>query len=166
MADTTDRYALTLLAAGQAHKEVSHNNALMRVDGLLHPSVNGFGATTPPPEPNPGDAWIVGAAGSGAWAQHPDEIATSQAGGWTFLKPLAGCIAWNRTDAAHMVYDGSRWRTDAWPMRKVEISGKTVVSARQAAISAPSGGSNIDAEARNVLVQLLAMLRLHGLIES
>lgn len=166
MTDTTDRYALTLLSAAQAHKEISHNEALLRVDGLLHPCVIAVGTTTPPLLPNPGDAWIVGAGAGGAWAQHSDEIALWQAGGWTFLKPLAGCIAWSRADGAHLLFDGSRWRGDAWPMRSVEIAGKTVVSSRQPAINLPTAGGVVDAEARNALGQILVALRGHGLIES
>ena len=166
MIDSTDRFDLPLLSAAQAHKEVSHNAALNRVDGLLHPSVLGIGVLAPTAAPSPGDAWIVGVAATGAWAQHSDEIALFQAGGWTFLRPQAGCIAWNRADGSHLVYDGSRWRADAWPMRKVEIAGKTVVSSRQAAINTPAGGAVIDSEARGVLSQLLSMLRAHGLIES
>jgi hypothetical protein len=166
MTDTTDRYALTLLSAAQAHKEISHNEALLRIDGLLHPSVASLGATTPPVTANAGDAWIVGTGAGGAWAQHSDEIALWQAGGWTFLKPQAGCIAWSRANGSHLLYDGSRWRGDAWPMRNVEIAGKTVLSSRQPAINLPTTGGMVDTEARNVLGQILMALRSHGLIEA
>ena len=166
MPGTTDRYQLTLLSAAQAHKEVSHNEALLRIDGLLHTAVVAAGAVTPPATPTAGEAWIVAANATGAWTQHSDEIALYQDGGWTFIAPQAGCMAWNRADGAHMVFDGTRWRGDAWPMRRVEIAGKTVVSARQAAITAPAGGAVVDTEARNVLGQLLGMLRAHGLIEA
>jgi len=166
MPESTDRYALTLLSPAQAHKEITHNTALLRLDGLLHPNVIGVGASAPPATPNPGEAWIVGGGATGAWAQHPNEIALFQAGGWTFLHPQPGCIVWNGADGAHLVYDGSRWRSDAWPMRKVEIAGKTVVSGRQAGINMPSAGAVIDSEARSVLLQLLGALRAHGLIES
>ncbi len=166
MTESTDRYSLTLLSAAQAHKEISHNEALLRIDGLLHASIVAAGTTSPPTTPPAGDAWIVGAAGTGAWAQHSNEIALFQSGGWTFLTPKAGCVVWNQADAAHMVYDGNRWRSDAWPTRKIEIAGKTVVSMRQAAINAPTGGSVVDTEARGVLGQLLGALRAHGLIEA
>ncbi len=165
MGDSTDRYALTLLSAAQAHKEVSHNAALLRMDGLLHPCISGMTGASPA-APNVGEVWIVASGATGAWAQHPDEIALFQSGGWTYLKPLAGCVAWNRADGAHMVYDGIRWRADAWPMRAVEIAGKAVVTARQPAISAPSGGPVINTEVRSVVNQLLMMLRAHGLIET
>jgi hypothetical protein len=39
-----------------------------------------------------------------------------------------------------------------------------VVSERQDAIAAPSGGSSIDAEARGVISDILGALRAHGLI--
>lgn len=166
MPNITDRYSLTLLSASQAHKEISHNEALLRLDGLIHPSVIAVAATTPPAAPNLGNAWIVGAAASGAWAQHSDEIALWQAGGWTFLMPQAGCIAWSQADGSHLLYDGSRWRFDAWPMRNVEIAGKTVVSDRQAAISLASSGSVIDVEARSAIGQILSVFRAPGLIAT
>ena len=166
MPEITDRYGLALLSASQAHKEISHNEALLRVDGLLHPSVLGEGLNTPPSSPNLADAWIIGPEPSGAWAQHLNEIALWQAGGWTFIAPQAGCIVWSRADGAHLLYDGARWRGDAWPMRNVEIGGKTVISHRQPAITLPTTGSVVDVEARSTLGQILFALRSHGLIES
>jgi hypothetical protein len=38
-----------------------------------------------------------------------------------------------------------------------------VVGARQPAIAAPAGGTTIDAEARNAVAALLAVLKSHGL---
>ena len=67
MAETTDRYALPLLQVAQAQKEVTHNEAVVGIDTLLHLAVEGvLGA--PPPTPLPGQAWIIAAAASGAWA--------------------------------------------------------------------------------------------------
>lgn len=166
MPDTTTRHALPLLSALQAQKEITHNEALTRLDALVAAAVVAAGVNTPPAAPASGEAWIVGAAPTGAWAQHSDEIAAWSAGGWTFLKPVAGYSAWNRADGAPMVFDGTRWRADAWPSRKIEIAGKTVVSERRPAIGAPAGGSVIDVEARSVLSQVLITLRAHGLIES
>ncbi|HLZ79899.1 MAG TPA: hypothetical protein VKQ09_11235 [Sphingomonas sp.] len=39
MSDATTRFALPLIAPGQAQKELFHNEALARVDALLQPSV-------------------------------------------------------------------------------------------------------------------------------
>jgi hypothetical protein len=46
------------------------------------------------------------------------------------------------------------------------VDYEQVVGNRQAAISAPSGGSTVDAEARTAIGSILAALRTHGLIAS
>ncbi|MGE4304737.1 MAG: Gp138 family membrane-puncturing spike protein [Novosphingobium sp.] len=46
------------------------------------------------------------------------------------------------------------------------VGGVKVLGERQGAISDPSGGSNIDSEARAALSALLAIARSHGLIEA
>ena len=48
MADGTDRLRLPLLTAGQAQKEVTHNEALLLLDLLVHASVQSAGLTSPP----------------------------------------------------------------------------------------------------------------------
>ena len=55
-------------------------------------------------------------------------------------------------------------RNLAWLER--HSRGQQVVGGRAAAISAPSGGAVVDADARAVIGQILTMLRLHGLIET
>lgn len=49
MADGTDRLRLPLLTAGQAQKEVTHNEALLLLDLLVQASVQSAGLTSPPP---------------------------------------------------------------------------------------------------------------------
>lgn len=165
MLEVSGRYALPLLAAAQAHKEITHNEALIRIDALLHPAVLDRALATPPADPQIDQMWIVGPNPTGAWLQHSGEIALWQEGGWSFLVPKAGLVAWINGDGAHAVFDGSRWRFDAWPMRNVEIGGVTVLSTRQAAVASPIGGELVDVQARAALSQVLVSLRNHGLIE-
>ena len=66
--NATARFALPLLHAGQAQKELFHNEALVLADGLLQPCVEALGLDTPPPSPAPGQCWIVGDSPTGAWA--------------------------------------------------------------------------------------------------
>jgi hypothetical protein len=47
----TPRLSLPLLAAGQAQKHVTHNDALTRLDGLIHLAVASRSETTPPGSP-------------------------------------------------------------------------------------------------------------------
>lgn len=161
----TVRYGLPLLVPGQAQKELFHNEALARLDAFLSPAVNGA-ATAPPTSPTDGEAWRVLAAPTGAWAQHPQEIATWTAGAWTFQRPQPGYIVWDRATGTHIVFDGASWRTGAWPVRAVEVSGKQVLGARRPAIAGPTGGAVVDSEARAAIQALLAMARAHGFIEA
>lgn len=165
MAETTDRLGLPLLAAGQAHKEITHNEALLRLDTLVGLSVEAI-ASAPPAFPADGAVWVVGPSATGAWAQHSGEIAHWRQGSWAFLMPLPGYIVWNRSTTTHIVHDGSEWRADGWPVRTVEVSGKTVLSDRQPAIPSPSGGGVVDVEVRLAVAALLAAARTHGLIET
>lgn len=165
MSESTPRYELPLLVPGQAHKEVVHNEALLRLDALVGATVEAI-LDVPPSEPDIGSSWIVGPSSSGAWQQHTGEIAHWHEGGWTYLPPSRGFIAWSREHGAHITFDGTAWRTEAWLVRSLEVDGKVVISSRQAAISAPSGGAIVDAEARATVSAILAAMRSHGLIES
>jgi hypothetical protein len=91
MTDLTARFALPLLHAGQAQKEMTHNEALLALDILLHPEVEALGENQPPPAPSAGQCWIVGDAPIGAWAGQADRIAAWSPAGWRFLR---GCEAW------------------------------------------------------------------------
>lgn len=165
MSESTPRYDLPLLAPGQAHKEVVHNEALLRLDALVSATVEAF-LDVPPVQPGIGMSWVVGQTPTGAWQQHAGEIAYWQEGGWTFLPPSVGFIAWSRERGSHIIFDGAEWRTEAWPVLSLEVGGKVVISGRQAAISSPVGGAVADVEARAAISAILTAMRAHGLIES
>lgn len=162
--ESTSRFGLPLLFTGQAQKEITHNEALLRLDALIIPSLTGS-AGGPPGTPDEGDAWLIAEPSTGAWAQQSGKIATWHAGGWTFLQPQAGYMAWNKATGSHIVFDGSAWRLGVWPVRSVEVEGKQVVGSRQPSVSLPAGGAVVDMEARATLSALLVAVRAHGLIE-
>ena len=64
---TTARFALPLIAPGQAQKEVYHNEALAAIDAALHACVTEAPRADPPAEPDEGESWIVAADATGAW---------------------------------------------------------------------------------------------------
>ncbi len=95
MAETTDRLALPLLAAGQAQKEIFHNEALTFVDLLLQGAVEDHDVDDPPASPAAGQCWTVGASPSGDWTGRAGQVAGWTTGGWRFVLPRAGMTFWN-----------------------------------------------------------------------
>ncbi|WID98771.1 DUF2793 domain-containing protein [Bosea vestrisii] len=106
----TPRLGLPLLAAGQAQKHVTHNDALMRLDALVHLVVASRTQTVPPSAPEETSAYIVPADGTGVFAGHQDDLAIFEDGAWSFLPPRAGWQAWVSDEAEHHVWTGTQWR--------------------------------------------------------
>ena len=61
----TSRYGLPLLQAGQAQKEITHNEALARIDVLAQLAVDSRACAT---VPTADGTWIVPSNATGAWA--------------------------------------------------------------------------------------------------
>lgn len=164
MVDASARFSLPFIQPGQAQKEWFHNEALARVDGLLHPAVEAMDADAPPAAPAPGAAWIVGPSPTGDWTGHAGAIALWTSGGWRYVAPAAGMSAWLAPEGAWIWHDGGQWRTDPMPCFGVSVGGVQVVGAQAAAVSEPAGGAVVDAEGRATITAILAALRSHGLI--
>ncbi|MEH3102676.1 MAG: DUF2793 domain-containing protein [Sphingomonas phyllosphaerae] len=160
------RLALPLLAAGQAQKEVWHNEALTLLDLAVQATVEEVDRNAPPAAPQPGQCWIVGPAPSGAWSGHAGAIAGWTAGGWRFVAPRAGLRAQHLSSGQLATCDGSGWRLGEIRAAQVMVDGVQVVGARGAAITVPTGGATIDAELRTCVETILIMLRKHGLISN
>lgn len=109
MTDTL-RWNLPLLSAGQAQKEISHNEALMAVDRILHLAVVTRALTQPPADARPGDNFIVGPTTGGGWGAGQDMIASFDGAGWKFTRPQIGCLAWICDEAVLFVFDGRGWQ--------------------------------------------------------
>lgn len=109
MPDTTDRLALPYILPDQAQKHVTHNEALVRLDALVHLSVRDRHRTVPPAEPASGDRHIVAAGASGEWTGRSDAVAVWQDGAWMFLEPQAGWRAWCDDEASLLLHDGDGW---------------------------------------------------------
>ena len=63
-------------------------------------------------------------------------------------------------------YDAAAWVVGTVKGAKLELAGSQVVGARLAAVANPSGGANVDAEARAAIVAILDRMRSHGLIAT
>jgi Protein of unknown function (DUF2793) len=106
----TPRFSLPLIAAGQAQKHVTHNEALMALDFLVQLSVSGAPANTPPANPVEGQCVIVGSSPTGIFAGKAQAIAAYQDGQWRFFTPVIGWLATRMPEGSAMVFDGASWR--------------------------------------------------------
>ena len=165
MSETSARFALPLLLPGQAQKELYHNEALARLDTALHAAVEQGPLATPPADPEPGQSWIVGDSATGAWAGEDGSIAGWTDGGWRFVAPVPGLLAWNIADGHWLHWTGAAWSGGELPATALRIGGVQVVGERLADVPSPSAGTTIDAEARAAIDALIATLKTHGLID-
>ncbi|KRA96620.1 hypothetical protein ASD83_16120 [Devosia sp. Root685] len=107
--DDTPRLSLPQIISGQALKHITHNEALMRLDALVQASVEASTVTAPPATPLDGEAWIVPASATGAWAGHGEEIAAFQAGAWTFYDPAPGWQVFDKASGTLCIFSGTGW---------------------------------------------------------
>ncbi|GGC38158.1 hypothetical protein GCM10011371_26960 [Novosphingobium marinum] len=139
---TSPRLALPLLYSGQAQKEFYVNEAFAIIDALLHGSVEGT-SPAPPETPIDGTGWIVGAGATGEWSGRDGTIACQQSGQWLYVSPRDGMRLLDRSTGQQVHY------LNGW--QRVESPAE------------PSGGSNVDTEARQAIVELMAALKGAGI---
>ncbi len=103
--------ALPLILPSQAQKHVTHNEALQMLDALVQLSVADRDRSEAPPAPAEGQRHIVSAAAAttGPWAGRAGQVAVWQEGGWNFMAPRAGWIAWVEAEAAIFVRTDAGW---------------------------------------------------------
>ena len=141
----TPRLALPLLFAGQAQKEFTVNEALLRADLALHCTIEGEVAA-PPANPLAGQAWLVAADPTGAFAGHAAAVAGFTANGWRFIAARPGLRVYDKMSLCFRHY------TDFWQRCVVPTT--------------PTGGTTIDQEARTAFGNLLAKLVSAGVLAA
>ena len=139
----TTRFSLPYLFAAQAQKEFFVNEALARVDALLHPVIEAE-LNAPPAVPVDGKSWLVGAVPIGEWVGHAGDIASRQAGEWLYADPVPGMQLFDLTADKRAVFDGT-WK-------------------RAAQVTQPTGGTVIDVQARTAIAGLIAALVSAGIL--
>jgi hypothetical protein len=105
----TPNLALPLMAAAQAQKHVTHNEALALLDALTQLSVISRAATAPPATPPEGARYLVPTGGTGTFSGKAGQIALFDGGAWRFLPPKPGWLAYVADEGAALVHDGSTW---------------------------------------------------------
>lgn len=106
----TQNLTLPLLAASQAQKHVTVNEALQRLDGMVQLSLRSRSLTTPPGAVLEGECFGVPNSAVNDWAGHDGEVAQYVAGGWVFFTPQAGWRAYVADIGTVDLHDGTGWR--------------------------------------------------------
>ncbi len=111
MSDQTPNLSLPFIMPAQAQKHVTHNEAIELLDMIVQLTLEATNTNTLPSAPNEGQAWGVGAAPSGDWSGQAGTIATWRGGGWLFVSPREGWMAWDKNQAALLVMHSGAWVT-------------------------------------------------------
>jgi hypothetical protein len=146
----TPRLALPLIAAGQAQKDVTHNEALLALDRLVALVVVSDSEPAPPAAPAEGSVWIVPAAGAAAWGETAGTLMFRQDAAWIAVPPRDGQTAFVASNGQLLVH------ASGWQM--VRSIGPAIP------VALPNGGSVIDSEARTALAALVGVLQQHGIV--
>ncbi len=144
----TPRFNLPQLAVAQAYKEITHNEALIAIDALLHPVIEAQ-LSTPPTRLGSQDSglcWLVVSAATGEWQGKENRIACWVDGAWRFVEPNISMSIFDKNQSVRLIFQNNQWTIPQ-------------------IIADPSGGSVVDAEARATLGQILALLRSSGLVK-
>lgn len=107
--ETTPNLGLPYLAAAQAQKHVTHNEAIRMLDALLHPGIVSQTRSDPPQEPVDGERYLVAAGGTGAWSGMDGRLAAFQDGAWAFYDPKPGFIAVDLAAGQAIFFTGLAW---------------------------------------------------------
>lgn len=107
--DMTPRLQLPYIASQQAQKQVTYNEAMRRLDTLVHPVVKSRTLATPPGSPAEGDAYLVAASPTGDWAGKDGRIAVFVDGAWMFHAPLDGWLLFVEADEQFVQRKAGTW---------------------------------------------------------
>ena len=139
------RHALPLLFSGQSQKEFFVNEALVRIDSLLHPSIIDERAD-PPESPNDGDSYLIGNSATGEWAENDGKVAVWQGDQWIYVAPIEG-MALKDVSTGQLLFSQGAWQ-------------------RPPDVAPASGGATIDTEARAAIESLISALQDYGILRS
>jgi hypothetical protein len=112
--DATPRLSLPFVAAGQAQKHITVNEALAKLDGLVQLAVQSRTVSTQPASPADGAIHILPTGATGAsWldmaAGAAGLLARNVGGVWESLTPAAGWLAWIIDEGLALIHDGQNW---------------------------------------------------------
>lgn len=123
------RLALPFIDAAQSQKHVTHNEALVALDALVHLAVRARDSAAPPASPAEGDRYLVPSGASGAFAGHVDAVAAFDSGGWTFMTPRPGWRVYVESEDLFLLFDGAAWKDVGLSLRNVQNAARLGVGA-------------------------------------
>lgn len=137
---TTPHLVLPYLAAGQAQKHVTINEAVRALDALVQLSVASRALSAPPANPTEGVRHIVAVSPTGVWSGHAGRIAAFQDGGWMIYSPKEGWLAWVEDEDKLLVFDGANWVAAGTELQNQPFVGvnATADTTNRLAVSAPA----------------------------
>lgn len=160
------RLGLPLVAAGQSQKEVTHNEALLLLDSISQATCEGAPGNDPPASPAIGSSYLCGAVPTGTWSGNSKALATWTDYGWRFAPAFEGMSAVERGSGVLWSFRDDQWVRGKIVCEEMQVGSDRVVGPRLSAVADPTGGSLVDNETRQAVLQILARLREHGLIAS
>lgn len=107
--DTTPNLSLPYIAAAQAQKHVTHNEAIRALDAIVQLTALDRDLTTPPATPTDGERYVVGSGATDARLGRDDAIAAWQDGAWAFYPPQEGWLLWVADEDVLLAWSGSAW---------------------------------------------------------
>lgn len=107
---TSPRLGFSELATGETIPETAINE----IDRFLETFatrcvIKDRDLSTPPGSPADGDAYLVKATGTGAWASHDGALAFYMNTAWKFVTPKEGFAAYVNDEDVVITYNGSSW---------------------------------------------------------
>lgn len=111
MSNETPKLSLPFIMPAQAQKHVTQNEAIELLDLIVQLTLESALATVPPSSSSEGQTWALGTSPTGAWAGQAGMIASWRGGGWLFVAPQEGWMAWCKDVAALKVRTGGAWQT-------------------------------------------------------
>ncbi|MEM0985415.1 MAG: DUF2793 domain-containing protein [Pseudomonadota bacterium] len=107
----SDLLNLPYILPGQSQKHVIHNEAIRRLDAMVHLAVVSRTTAVLPQTANAGDRYIVPADAGSTWPGNPFDVVAWQDGAWEHFTPRPGWLSWVMDEAQLFVWTGTDWQS-------------------------------------------------------
>ena len=109
---TTPRAQLPEIATSQASKEITHNEALRKLEALVIGEIVSRTTTAQPGSPADGAVYVVPTGATGGWSAQVDSVAHFTNGSWRYYPPQTGWRLFVADEQITIRWDGSDWAAE------------------------------------------------------